>query len=138
MIKKSLNSEELYFFLFLHDPSILRELHELFVVFLLRHLALHLAKEKVDLVRDSHALVLCVVVLQVGLWVLRLPLDDSSHLLFLLANLLLVRHEILELLEKVVVIVGCLRSALPLDVALSLVVVSLLLFLQEVVCRTLK
>ena len=99
VVEQALDGEELLFLLLLDDADILAELNEISVIFLLGFLFFLLAKNKIDLISNSHPFVLFVIIDAVSYRISGLSLDQSSDLLLLLVHGLLRRYELFELID---------------------------------------
>lgn len=83
VVEQALDRQELSLFLFLHHADILAEFDQLFVKLVLSVLFLLLTKDQIDLIGDTHALVLFLIVFPVGDRIGWLSRDQSRNLTLL-------------------------------------------------------
>lgn len=101
MVEQALDRQELSLFLLLDHADILAEFDQLLVELVLSILFLMLSKDQIDLIGDTHARVLFLIVFPVGNRIGWLPRDQSSHLALLIIKRLLFSDKLLKLIDQI-------------------------------------
>ena len=103
VVKQTLDSQKLLLFLLFDNTHILAELDEVTIKLLLSLLSFKFAKNQIDLIPDSHSLVLFFIVDTIGNRIGWLALDESSHLILLLIHSFLSSNKLLEFVNQVLI-----------------------------------